>query len=97
MDKIGLSDAIEALRAELAVAAAAAMKKGLRFRVDKATVELEVVTERTNDGSAGLKFWVVEATGRRSVMRGRSHRVTVSITPLVGDQPLMTADDDVPA
>jgi hypothetical protein len=96
VDRIGLAEALEALRAELGKAAENAAKKGLKFQVNQATVELEVVTERVNEGTLGLKFWVVEAEGGRSVSRGHTHRVSVSLTPLLDDKPLMTADDDVP-
>lgn len=96
MEKIGLAEAIEALRSELAAASAAAQRRGLKFRVEQATVELEVVTERAMDGSVGLKFWVVEANAGSATTRGRTHRVTVALTPLDDGAPLMTADDELP-
>lgn len=95
MDKIGLAEAIDALRTELTAAAEAAKGQDLRFQVDKVTVELEVVSERTTQGGAGVK-WLVEVGGQRSHSGGHTHRVTVDLIPKTGSGPLYTGDGEIP-
>lgn len=91
-----MAEAIEALRVELGAAADAAKGKDLRFEVGRVNVELEVVSERVTQGSGGLKFWVVELGAQRSRSDGRTHRVTVELTPQSGSGPLYTGDSEIP-
>lgn len=95
VDKISLAEAINALRRELAAASQSAKGQDLRFQVDKVTVELEVVSEKVTQGSAGVK-WVVEVGAQRSHSDGHTHRVTVELTPKIGSGRLLTGDSEIP-
>ena len=53
-DEIGLDEALEGLRAELASAQAKAAEKDVQFPVETLTVELKVGATKTAEGKAGF-------------------------------------------
>jgi len=58
--QLELAETIEALRAELARAAAAGAGAGFQFPVAGVQLEFHVAVTKTGEGRAGVKFWVVE-------------------------------------
>jgi len=91
MERIGLKDAIGALRAELSESIMAASGEELRFQVGEISLEFKVEVERTVEGSGGIKFWVVEAGGKGSLASSTTHTVSIPLKPVTGDgQPVLT-------
>ena len=59
MQRIGLKEALAALRQELSGAIQAAASESLRFQVDEITLQFQVAVEGVTVGSGGIEFWVV--------------------------------------
>ena len=73
---------------------AAAEDSDIKFELGVVMVELELSVEQTGGGKGGVRFWVVEAGGEHSRAQGRTHRITVPLTPLNKDgSPVLTSDD----
>lgn len=79
MGGIGLSDAIEAIRADLVAARSAGEHAEVRFPVQKVTVQLQVVAAREGEGRAGFKvpFVNLELGGSGSISSEQTSTVTV--------------------
>ncbi|MFI1395800.1 trypco2 family protein [Streptomyces sp. NPDC020681] len=84
MDALGLAETVEALRAELARAAAAGAGSGFQFPLTGVQLEFHVAVTRTAEGSAGVKFWVVELGGAGGYAREEIQTVTVTLGAPVG-------------
>ncbi|MFC9327374.1 trypco2 family protein [Kitasatospora sp. NPDC057015] len=78
---IGLADAVAAVRDELLEAAARGVGEDVAFTVGPVEMEFEV--ELRADANAGGKFrvWAVSAEAGAGVSRGRTHRVSFTLTP----------------
>jgi hypothetical protein len=76
---IGLSDALELLRMELAAAQEKAAGTDVQFPIETLTVELKVGVTRSADGKAGFKvpFIEVELGGSTGYNREKLQTVTV--------------------
>jgi hypothetical protein len=97
LERVGVAEAVGALRVELSEAIAAAAGESLRFRVGEVTVELEVAVERVGGARGGLRFWVIDVGGEVSRTTTRTHRLTVPLTPVAGDgSPVMTGEQSLP-
>ena len=79
MERLGLAETVEALRAELARAAAAGAEAEFQFPVAGVQLEFHVAVTRTGEGRAGVKFWVVELGGAGSYAREEIQTVTVTL------------------
>ena len=79
MERLGLAETVEALRAELARAAAAGSGAGFQFPVGQVELEFHVAVTRTGEGRAGVKFWVVELGGSGGYAREEIQKVTVTL------------------
>lgn len=79
--EIELADAVAAVREELLEAAGQGVGAGVAFEVGP--IELEFAVELRQDAKAkfGFKAWVVSGDVQAGVARGRTHRVTVTLTP----------------
>ncbi|GJF35057.1 hypothetical protein KNE206_77570 [Kitasatospora sp. NE20-6] len=79
--RIGLADAVTAVRNELMEAAAQGESQALAF--DVGPVEMEFEIELRAEARAGGKFraWVVSAEAEAGVSRGSTHRVSFTLTP----------------
>ena len=94
---IELTEAIGELRRELTAAIAAAATEELRFKVGEVSIEFEVGIERLTSGKGGIRFWVLEVGGERSVSAVRTHRLKVPLTPVgVDGGPVMTGEVAIP-
>ena len=79
MERLGLAETVEALRAELARAAAAGAEAGFQFPVAGVQLEFHVAVTRSGEGRAGVRFWVVELGGAGSYAREEIQTVTVTL------------------
>ena len=79
MEQLELAETVEALRAELARAAAAGAGAGFQFPVAGAQLEFHVAVTRSGEGRAGVKFYVVELGGSGSYAREEIQTVTVTL------------------
>lgn len=79
--EIELADAVTQLRDELTRAVARGAGQDITFQVG--TIELEFAVELHLDAKAkgGFRAWVLSGEGEAGVARGRTHRVTVTLTP----------------
>lgn len=60
-DGLGLADALEELRAELAAAQTEAASRDIQFPIETLTVELKVGVTRSKEGKAGFRVPLVGA------------------------------------
>jgi len=91
MERIGLKDAIAALRTELGESILAASDEEFRFQVGEISLEFKVEVERTSEVSGGIKFWVVEAGGKGSLASTTTHTVIIPLKPVTVDgRPVLT-------
>ena len=97
MVKVGLKDAIEALRSELSESILVSEGKKVRFEVGEIEMEFQVAIEQTGTGKAGLKFWVVELGGEVADKTSMIHKIKIPLKPMWKDgRPIMTGGDDIP-
>ena len=79
MEQLGLAEAMEALRAELAQAAADGAGAGFQFPVAGVQLEFHVGVTKAGEGRAGVKFYVVELGGSGKYAREEIQTVTVTL------------------
>jgi Trypsin-co-occurring domain 2 len=95
--RIGLQEAIAALRAELIESVMASQGKSLRFEVGEIKMEFQIEMERSADVKGGIKFWVADLGAGEAVKNKDMHKVVVPLKPLRRDgKPLLTGSDEVP-
>lgn len=96
MKKIGLKEAIGALRTELSEAMKDAANEQLRFEVGEINLEFQVELERAVEGSAGIKFYVVELGGKGSATTSTTHTVKIALKAVDSDgEPILTGSSGV--
>jgi hypothetical protein len=81
VDWVGLAEAIQVLRDELAAAREAGEGEETVFAVGPIEVEFSVVAKRTGEGKAGLTFGVVTLGMSGGTGREETHRVKVTLMP----------------
>jgi Trypsin-co-occurring domain 2 len=80
---VGLADTIRSLRAELSRAMQEGEGQELRFKVDPVELEFELAVTSTKGGGGGIKFWVVTAEAKLDKATATTHRIKLSLKPLV--------------
>jgi hypothetical protein len=80
-----LSEMIEALRVELAVAAKAGDGQELRFEVGPIDLEVEIAVTKTTTSNAGVEFWVIKAGADRERVDAVTHRLKITLQPKRAD------------
>jgi hypothetical protein len=87
-DGIGLADALELLRGELAEAQEQAADHDIQFPIEKLTVEFKVGVTRSVDGKAGFKvpFLGAELGGAGGLSREGTQTVTLVLGPPVDSE-----------
>ncbi|MEU2026200.1 trypco2 family protein [Streptomyces sp. NPDC016469] len=79
---IPLVDAVAAVRDELVAAAArGGAHPDVVFAVGPVEMEFEVELRADASAKAGFKLWAVGAETQAGVSRGRTHRVSFTLTP----------------
>ncbi len=76
---IGLSKAIEGLRAELVAAMAAGVGEPIQFPIAKMTVELQIVATKGADGKAGFRIPLIDLELGGGANWNRENTQTVTI------------------
>lgn len=79
---IGLADAIEALRAELTQAMNAAPEIGVRFKPSSIELTVEVALTKKGEGSAGIKWWLIEMGGKASRESIKTQTLKLTLQPV---------------
>lgn len=83
MDRIGLADTVQALRAELSEAAALASGQDIQFPVSGVELEFHVGVTKDADAKAALKFWVLELAAGGNYALESVQRVKITLDPPV--------------
>jgi hypothetical protein len=92
---VELSDAIGALRREVASARLAGVGEPVRFGLGPVELEFELEVKRNGEGEAGVRFGVVTLGGKGSQSSGSTHRLKVTLNPVdAAGAPLEVADED---
>ncbi|MER7760181.1 trypco2 family protein [Streptomyces sp. NPDC097619] len=78
---IGLADAVAAVRDELLEATARAAGQEISFVVGPVEMEFEVELRADARAKAGFRVWAVTADTEAGATRGRTHRVSFTLTP----------------
>lgn len=83
--EIELADAVAAVRDELLRAAARGTGQPVRFLVGPIELEFAVELRQDTKAKAGFKAWVVSGDAEGGLSRGRTHRVSMTLTPVGPD------------
>ena len=95
--RLGLEEAIGALRQELVASIYASRGERLQFEVGEVKVELYIEVECNLEAKGGIKFWVVELGGGSGEKNKSIHKVTIPLKPVRRDgKPVLTGSDEVP-
>jgi hypothetical protein len=81
IEQVGLAEAIQIIRGELAAAQRAGQDDPIGFEVGPVEIEFSMVAARTGSGKAGIQFGVVTAGAEGCLSREETHRVTVTLQP----------------
>lgn len=93
--RIGLQEAIAALREELIDSVLAAKGERLRFQVGEINMEFQVEVERNIGATGGLKFYVVELGASGTEKDKSMHKVVIPLKPVRADgKPILTGGDE---
>lgn len=93
--RIGLQEAILALRTELIESVISSQGERLRFAVGEITMEFQIEVERSAEAKGGIKFWVVDLGGGGAVKDKDVHKVVIPLKPIRSDgKPILTGSDD---
>ncbi|SFD26630.1 trypco2 family protein [Streptomyces aidingensis] len=86
--EIGLADVIRQVRRDLEAAQRESDRAGhgLRFAVDRVSLEITVQVRREGSGRGGLRIGVVTADLGGSVARDTTHRIQVDLLPRGGGE-----------
>ena len=90
--RIGLAEAVRSVRAELVVAMREGQDAELRFRTGPVELEFTVEAGRETSAGGGVRWWVVSAEGKVTSESRTTHRITVSLTPVVPTEQGQFAD-----
>ncbi|MBC6445999.1 hypothetical protein GPZ80_02280 [Actinokineospora sp. HBU206404] len=83
--EIELADAVATLRDELIAAAGRSADSHVAFVVGPIEMEFAVELKKDAKVKAGFKAWVVSGDTEVGVVRGRTHRIKVALTPRTAD------------
>jgi len=82
---VPLAMAIRALRGELMQAWTAAQGQPLRFKVAPVELTLEVAVTWTGKGTAGIKWWLLQAGGQVSREKATTQTIKLTLDPVTQD------------
>jgi hypothetical protein len=78
---VGLSSALEVLRAELEAAWEAGQGKRVRFRVSDLTVTMQVVARREREAGGKVRWYVLEGGGGAKSSGETTQSLMLTLTP----------------
>ena len=85
-DWVGLPEAIESLRADLAAAWWDGKQRRVRFRVEPVELTVHVGVTRTGKGAAGVKWHVLTLGGERSREEVTTQTLKLRLAPVLFDE-----------
>ncbi|MFE3033853.1 trypco2 family protein [Streptomyces canus] len=83
---IELSEVIGELRRELDEAMTAGAGQRLRFQLGPVELEATVAMERSGGAGAKVRFWVVDTSVDGRIAHTATHRVTLTLNPVLSGQ-----------
>ncbi|MFZ4699463.1 MAG: trypco2 family protein [Candidatus Methylumidiphilus sp.] len=81
MADMSLSDVLQQLREELALAQEKAKDESLKFTVKDIEVELQVATTQEADGKVGFKVWLLEGGIGGKQGHEQTHKIKLRLEP----------------
>lgn len=92
---VTISEAIKQLRAQLEDAQCEGRGKGLRFLAKNVEVELAIVFKAETEGSAGIKAWFLDVSGKAKAADETTHKVKLVLEPVGRDgKPTLVSDTE---
>ncbi len=82
---VGLPEAIESLRADLAAAWWDGMQRRVRFKVEPVELTVQVGLKQTGKGSAGVRWYILAMGGERSREVATMQTLKLRLTPFLFD------------
>lgn len=79
---IELAAAIGQVRAQLAQAIEEGADSPVAFRAGPIQLDFDVTFTKTGGGEAGVRVWVVTVSGKGEVASAKTHRLSVTLTPV---------------
>lgn len=80
--RIGLQEAIAALREELIKSVNASQGELLQFEMGEITMEFQIEVQRSVDAKGGIQFWVVQLGAGRTARDNYVHKVVIPLKPV---------------
>ena len=97
MTRIGLAEAIDALRAELGEAMSRGAGERIQFPLGRVQLEFHAGVTRDVEAKGGLRFWVIELGAGENHATESIQRVTVTLEPPIdarGERVLVARGSD---
>ncbi len=79
---IPLAKAIQDLRQELLTAVAEGRDKELRFKLKPIELELNIAMTYKGEGNVGVKFWVIDISGKAAGEYATTHKLKLVLQPV---------------
>jgi Trypsin-co-occurring domain 2 len=86
MDKnttTGLAETIQALRTELVTAMESGKEDPLHFQLGPVQLDVTLAITREGGGEGGIRFWILSMGAKGSVGDVTTHRLSLSLQPIV--------------
>lgn len=80
---IELTEAVRELRSQLNSALSDAGPGPVRFELGPVEIEAVVTVDRSSGAGGKINFWMVEATADASVATSSTHRITLTLQPVL--------------
>jgi hypothetical protein len=97
MERIGLREAVAAVRVELSESILAAAGEDLRFQVGDLKLDFQVEIARTKAASGGIELWVIDVGMEGSRTSTATHTISVTLKPVTATgEPVLTGAKAVP-
>lgn len=80
-NKIELSTMLSALRTELFASQQEAKDKAIKFKVEDVELEIQLAVAKEDKIGAGVKFWVLNASGDFKETSQVTHKIKLKLKP----------------
>jgi hypothetical protein len=93
---VPLAATLSHLRRELSEAMRSGRDEALRFRIEHLEVELTVTISTDVEGGGGLKFWVIDASGKHTSAHSNTHKLKLTLAPVstAGGEVLVSGESE---